>query len=415
MSTINIINSGAGAYLIDGASNGTISLVRGNTYNLVINASGHPFWIQTVAGAYSSGNVYSSGVTNNGTAIGTITFVVPYNAPNTLYYVCQFHSAMQGTINITDAPWVTDLTANTLDATYIIDYLDVSGGSITIRDPSHNLITGTGDVSLNGTTTFAKPFIYNTDLSLNKRLFVVGDVSMVSGRLYVASNASITGRLYVASNNYKAGSISNSAINSGGGGGGGTYTINTDDTTFSSDMSYNNAIKLNGDVSLNSTTQISAATTLKVRNMIRFNDGTTIASTNRLDTGVFKDSSFNNMTVTGTFTSLNAVEVPSDYRIKTNVQSLDETHVLDKLRPVAYYQTQAECNDIGFIAHELQEHYPELVEGIKDGDKMQSVDYNGILVLLINEIQRLKQFIKDANAEHAVQAVQVVQADETVE
>jgi hypothetical protein len=307
--------------------------------------------------------------------------------------------------------WVTDLTANTLDATYIIDYLDVSGGSITIRDPSHNLITGTGDVSLNGTTTFAKPFIYNTDLSLNKRLFVVGDVSMVSGRLYVASNASITGRLYVASNNYTAGSISNTAINSGGGGGG-TYTINTDDTTFSSDMSYNNAIQLNGDVSLNGNTQISAATTLKVRNMIRFNDGTTIASTNRLDTGVFKDSSFNAMTVTGEFRSPSAVVVTSDYRIKTNVQSLDETHVLDKLRPVAYYQTQSECNDIGFIAHELQEHYPELVEGIKDGDKMQSVDYNGILVLLINEIQRLKRFIKEANADIAVQAVQAVQTAE---
>ena len=393
MSTINITNSGIGTYLIDGVSNGTISLVRGNTYNLVIDATGHPFWIRTVAGAYDGNNLYSSGVTNNGTQSGTIVFVVPNNAPNTLYYVCQHHSSMQGTINITGSPWASDLTANTLDATYITDYLDVSGGSITIRDPSHNLITGTGDVSLNGTTTFAKPFIYNTDLSLNKRLFVVGDVSMVSGRLYVANDATITGRLYVA--NYKPGSISNSAINSGGGGG--TYTINTDDTTFSSDMSYNNAIKLNGDVSLNSTTQISADTKLKVRNMIRFNDGTSISSTNRVD-GIFKDSSFNAMTVTGTFTSPSAVVTPSDYRIKTNVQTLDETHVLDKLRPVAYYQTQTKCNDIGFIAHELQEHYPELVYGEKDGHEMQAVDYNGILVLLINEIQRLKQFIKDANA-----------------
>lgn len=401
MSTINITNDGSGAYLIDGVSNGTISLVRGNTYNLVINASSHPFWIQTVTGGYSSGNLYSSGVTNNGAETGTITFVVPNNAPNTLYYVCQYHSSMQGTINITDAPWVTDLTANNLNSTYITDYLDVSGGSITIRDPSHNLITGTGDVSLNGTTTFAKPFTYNTDLSLNKRLFVVGDVSMVSGRLYVANNATITGRLYVA--NYKAGSISNSAINSSGAGGG-TYTVNTDDTTFSSDMSYNNAIKLNGDVSLNSTTQISAATTLKVRNMIRFNDGTSISSTNKVD-GIFKDSSFNAMTVIGTFTSPAAVATPSDYRIKTNVQTLDETHVLDKLRPVVYYQTQTKCNDIGFIAHELQEHYPELVYGEKDGPEMQAVDYNGILVLLINEIQRLKQFIKDANA---------VQTDQTL-
>ena len=104
------------------------------------------------------------------------------------------------------------------------------------------------------------------------------------------------------------------------------------------------------------------------------------------------------MTVTGSFTSQSAVQETSDYRIKTNVQTLDETHVLDKLRPVAYYQTQTECNDIGFIAHELQEHYPEMVYGEKDGPELQGIDYDGILVLLINEIQRLKQFIKDANA-----------------
>ena len=72
MSTINITNSGIGTYLIDGVSNGTISLVRGNTYNLVINATGHPFWIRTVAGAYDGNNLYSSGVTNNGTQSGTI-------------------------------------------------------------------------------------------------------------------------------------------------------------------------------------------------------------------------------------------------------------------------------------------------------------------------------------------------------
>lgn len=67
-----------------------------------VNASGHPFWIQTVSGAYSSGNIYSTGITNGGDDVGTITFSVPYNAPSTLYYVCQFHSGMAGTINISD-------------------------------------------------------------------------------------------------------------------------------------------------------------------------------------------------------------------------------------------------------------------------------------------------------------------------
>jgi hypothetical protein len=100
--TYTVTNSGASAYVIDGANNPTLNLLRGFTYEFDVNASGHPFWIQTVSGAYSSGNVYNNGVTNNGTAVGKITFAVPYDAPNTLYYVCQFHASMAGTINITD-------------------------------------------------------------------------------------------------------------------------------------------------------------------------------------------------------------------------------------------------------------------------------------------------------------------------
>jgi hypothetical protein len=100
--TYTVTNSGASAYTIDGSSNPTLNLLRGFTYQFDVNASGHPFWIQSVAAPYSSGNVYNTGVTNNGTQVGTITFAVPYNAPNTLYYVCQFHSSMAGTINISD-------------------------------------------------------------------------------------------------------------------------------------------------------------------------------------------------------------------------------------------------------------------------------------------------------------------------
>lgn len=112
----------------------------------------------------------------------------------------------------------------------------------------------------------------------------------------------------------------------------------------------------------------------------------------------FKTSTFTNMTVIGSFASNPQQSVSSDYRIKTNVQTLDETDVLDKLRPVTYYQTQIARKDIGFIAHEIQEQYPDLVDGEKDGDKMQSVNYNGILALLINEVQRLKQDIKQTKA-----------------
>ena len=80
--------------------NPTIHLVRGQKYQFNLNASGHPFNIQTVSGAYDGNNLYTTGVTNAGAAVGTIEFDVPMDAPNTLYYVCQYHSSMAGTIDI---------------------------------------------------------------------------------------------------------------------------------------------------------------------------------------------------------------------------------------------------------------------------------------------------------------------------
>ena len=76
----------------------TIYLARGQSYEFDLNASGHPFHIQTSSGAYNASNLYTTGVTNAGAAVGRIKFAIPFSAPNTLYYVCQNHSAMNGTI-----------------------------------------------------------------------------------------------------------------------------------------------------------------------------------------------------------------------------------------------------------------------------------------------------------------------------
>lgn len=54
--------------------------------------------------------------------------------------------------------------------------------------------------------------------------------------------------------------------------------------------------------------------------------------------------------------------------------------------------------DIGVIAHELQAIYPFLVNGEKDGENLQTVNYNGLFGILINEIQRLKQEVKEMRA-----------------
>lgn len=105
MSTTNFtVTAITGAYVVNGTNDPILSMYRGHTYTFNINAGGHPFYIQTTPAPYNSGNVYNNGVTGNGTQNGILTFVVPANAPNSLYYVCQIHSNMGNQINITDEP-----------------------------------------------------------------------------------------------------------------------------------------------------------------------------------------------------------------------------------------------------------------------------------------------------------------------
>jgi cytoskeletal protein CcmA (bactofilin family) len=90
----------------------------------------------------------------------------------------------------------------------------------------------------------------------------------------------------------------------------------------------------------------------------------------------------------------------SDYRIKKNVVPLDLTFNVDLLKPVSYYlkdDKDAHLN-IGFIAHEVQEVYPYLVSGVKDGSFNQSINYNGFIGILTNEIQVLKKKVSDQEA-----------------
>ena len=101
-----VANSGSSHYTFTGPGNlsaaedPTLYLARGQTYDFAVNVSGHPFRIQSPAGAFYAGTQYETGVTNPGAAVGTIKFQIPFDAPNTLYYVCQNHSAMNGTLTI---------------------------------------------------------------------------------------------------------------------------------------------------------------------------------------------------------------------------------------------------------------------------------------------------------------------------
>jgi hypothetical protein len=118
-----ITNNNSSSFNFEGiGSNPTLTLFRGETYKFNIDAIEdfggieYPFWIRTeqlegITERYD----YNIGMVNNGDSRGTITFTVPYNAPNRLYYVSQNKSSMGGEINIVNSSTTPfDLIKNTL-------------------------------------------------------------------------------------------------------------------------------------------------------------------------------------------------------------------------------------------------------------------------------------------------------------
>lgn len=80
----------------------------------------------------------------------------------------------------------------------------------------------------------------------------------------------------------------------------------------------------------------------------------------------------------GNATFAGALSQNSDYRIKTNVESMDPAEVLRRvllLQPKEYDRLEHEHHlhgrQVGFIAHEVQEQFPLLVKGTKDAVKTE--------------------------------------------
>jgi hypothetical protein len=88
----------------------------------------------------------------------------------------------------------------------------------------------------------------------------------------------------------------------------------------------------------------------------------------------------------------------SDYRIKDNITTLSTTPnipTLDNLRPVMYYNRLLQKQEYGFIAHEVQEVFPDLVVGNKDAENYQTINYIPMFALLVNEVKEMKREIAE--------------------
>jgi uncharacterized protein YjbI with pentapeptide repeats len=85
----------------------------------------------------------------------------------------------------------------------------------------------------------------------------------------------------------------------------------------------------------------------------------------------------------------------SDYRIKANVRDIRDAPTMTELRGAHYLNTLTNKYEYGFIAHEVQEKYPELIYGTKDHEtELQSVDYRSMYAILARDIQDLKARVK---------------------
>ena len=168
---IDVTASGSAAYLFNShysGNNPTLYFRPGQTYAFRLNnVTGHPFHLQTVSGAYSAGNAYTTGlthvsltgaVTTGASALlkisGILYYEVPSNTNTTIFYVCQNHSLMAGKIvigNITETATgdgsTTTLTINS--GRNVNDLLVFVNGSC---------LRPTSDYTISGTTlTFLSP------------------------------------------------------------------------------------------------------------------------------------------------------------------------------------------------------------------------------------------------------------------
>jgi hypothetical protein len=112
--SIDVTNNGSGAYQFNShysGDNPTLYLKAGHTYALNLAVTGHPFHLQTVSGAYSAGNPYTTGLTHVATdgtvttgasallkVTGTLYIEVPSGSSSTIFYACQIHGSMAGKI-----------------------------------------------------------------------------------------------------------------------------------------------------------------------------------------------------------------------------------------------------------------------------------------------------------------------------
>ena len=98
----------------------------------------------------------------------------------------------------------------------------------------------------------------------------------------------------------------------------------------------------------------------------------------------------------GSATLSGDLTINSDARLKSNIISLGST--LAKLLMIDGKSYTMKTNEaeskIGLLAQDVQKAFPELVKTTNDSDKTLSVNYQGLIPVLINAIKEQQKQIK---------------------
>jgi len=163
-------------------------------------------------------------------------------------------------------------------------------------------------------------------------------------------------------------------------------------------------IELNNKSNINHTHAISAVTNLQTQldSKVNTTDVSTLNVKNSDTVDNLHASSFmrsdtdtscsGNVSIGGDLVVTGEVTSYSDKRLKTDIQSLDNRGLLN---PVSY--TKDSKQQIGFIAQEVQEVYPELVN--EDTNGYLSLNYQQLTAVLSAQINNLYSLIDELKLE----------------
>lgn len=165
-------------------------------------------------------------------------------------------------------------------------------------------------------------------------------------------------------------------------------------TSFYSNNAESMRITSGGDVCIGTTSSTAGGVTMKThisgtsfglgisvdgsgsQQNIRFVNGTTAVGS---------------VVTTSSTTTYNTI---SDYRLKQDLKPIIGLDLISKIKVYDYEWKVDQTRAYGVLAHELQEIIPQAVNGKKDAEEMQSVDYSKLVPILVQAIKELKQEIQ---------------------